>query len=583
MRLPRFQDRSINQKLFLTYVLLIIVPLSLISIVSYHYSISFLEHRIIKSFTELNRQMMINTDSFLKNMLVVSESPFYDQELLTILSKDYSSYEYPVYEKASDYKYVHDVFFRKLFLFNRDIHSIVIYANNNDLVYRKGYQVIYNYDYQPFEEDWFKHIQEKQGQPVVIGLHKENQVSNGNLVMSVGQVIFDPETGSKLGTIIVNFHHTALQNLYQGLEFGPEAQQIIVDENNMIMFSKDQTEIGLPLEEKLDGANDRYYMVNNSSQISNWTFHSIIHKETMFQDIYLIRNFMVIMLVIIVIAAFGVAYFMSRMITNPIKQLSKMMRKMESGNLQVAIAVNNQDEIGRLSNSFNKMAKEMQVLISRIKQEESKKRTAELNALQTQINPHFLYNTLSVVRWMSKAQMADNITETLDSLIYLLTFSARNMKEFVTIEEEMTFIRNYVSLLELRYYNTFEVRYEVDEQALAYETLKFIIQPFVENAIFHGFTDEDKDYHLYIGVRRERQSVQFVIKDNGVGMSEEQISKLMNHSPVHKGMNAIGVRNVAERIALHFGPQYGVKILSGHEGTEVVISIPIITNNDQTA
>lgn len=584
MKLMRFKDRSINQKLFLTYVLLIIIPLSLIGSISYYYSISFLEERIVKSFKELNQQMATSTDTFLKNMLRVSESTFYDQELLRILSKDYRTFEYPVYEKSMDLRYINDEFFRKILLFNSDIDSLIIYANNNESAYRKGYQVIYNYDYKPFDEPWFEQIVSKQGQSVVVGLHKEKQFSSNSSVMSVGQVIVDPTTNEKLGTFIVNFQDTALQKLYQGLNSGPEAEQIIVDENNTILFSTLNSDIGLNIEDKLSPNNSNYYVVHNTSAISGWKFYSIIHKQAMFHDVYLIRNFIAIIVGIVIIAAFCVAYFVSRGITNPIKQLSRMMRRVEKGDFNVPIDVNSQDEIGRLSYSFNTMTKEIEQLIGRIKEEEHQKRSAELNALQAQINPHFLYNTLAVVRWMSQAQMADNITETLDSLIYLLTFSARNTKEFVSIEEEMTFIQNYVALLELRYYNTFEVTYEVEEEVLHYQTLKFIVQPFVENAIFHGFTDASNKYQLSVVARRYEKGVRFSIQDNGIGMSQEQIDRLLNTTKGQEGMNSIGVRNVAERIQLHYGSQYGVQIhtLCG-EGTTIYIDIPVVFNKKETS
>ena len=581
--MAKFKDRSINQKLYLTYVLLIIIPLVLIGSISYYYSISFLEGRIVKSFKELNRQMIASTDTFLKNMLRISGSPFYDEELLHILSKNYQDFEYPIYEKSRDYRYINDEFFRKIFLFNGDIHSLVIYANNNESAYRKGYQVIYNYDYTPIGEPWFQQIESKRGQPVVVGLHPEKQVSSNSSVMSVGQVIVDPTTNQKLGTFIVNFRHTDLQKLYQGLNSGPEAEQIIVDENQTILYSNFSQDIGRKFHDKVSPDQQEYYIVHNTSDVSGWTFYSIIHKQAMFHEVYLIRNFIAIIVAIIVIAAFCVAYLVSRGITNPIMQLSRMMRRVEKGDFNVTIDVKSQDEIGGLSKSFNTMTREIQQLIVKIKEEEHQKRSAEMNALQAQINPHFLYNTLSVVRWMSQAQMADNITETLDSLIHLLTFSARNTKEFISIEEEMTFIQNYVALLELRYYNTFDVTYEVDEEVLPFQTLKFIVQPFVENAIFHGFTDEGQSYWLRVIVKRFEQGVRFTIQDNGIGMDQAQIDRLLHATNGHQGMNSIGVRNVAERIQLHFGPKYGVQIhTQAGEGTMIHIDIPLLTNIEVT-
>ncbi|CAH0119337.1 sensor histidine kinase [Paenibacillus sp. MSJ-34] len=596
MRRITMKDRSINQKLFLTYVLLIIVPLIFISLISYYYSISFLEGRIVNSFTELNRQMITNTDAFLQNMLRTSGAPFYDQELLAILAKDYDSYEYPVYEKAKDYKFVNDSFFRNILLFNDDIDSLVIYPNNNDVAYRKGYQVIYNYEYKPDEEEWFRYIVSKEGAPVVVGLHPEKQVSSSErYVLTVGRVIVDPTTNRKLGVFLIHIRENALQKLYQGLKSGPEAEQIIVDENGAILFSTHTGEVDEQFQAALSRypsgtfnpasleGSEKYYIVHNASQVSGWQFYTVIHKDKLFHEVYSIRNFIAMIVVILIVVAFIVAYLVSRSISNPIMKLSRMMKKVEQGNFNVTVDVKSGDEVGRLSRSFNAMTSEIKSLIGRIKEEEGRKRSAELNALQTQINPHFIYNTLSVVKWMAQAQMADNITETLDSFIRLLTFSTQNTQQFVSIEEEISFIKNYVSLLQLRYFNTFEAEYDIAEEVLNYRTLKFIVQPFVENAVFHGFAAGNPvKYRLIVSVRQKGGAVEFTIRDNGAGMSEAQIRRLSKESGKgKKGMNSIGVRNVTERIGLHFGPAFGVNIDSSPgEGTVVAIRIPVLAHAD---
>ncbi|WMT43421.1 histidine kinase [Paenibacillus sp. D2_2] len=271
------------------------------------------------------------------------------------------------------------------------------------------------------------------------------------------------------------------------------------------------------------------------------------------------------------------AFLVSGSISNPIRRLNWLMRKVEKGNFNVVAQQDSLDEVGHLSRTFNRMTGEIKELIEQIKLEEKKKRSAELNALQNQINPHFIYNTLSVIKWMAQAQMADNITEAIDDMIKVLSFSTRSTQEFVSIKEEMEFIRNYVELLQLRYYSVFDCKIDVAPDVMHYRTLKFMVQPFVENAVFHAFVSHDRPYKLYICVgKTDGDDVQFIIRDNGIGIRQEQLHQLLQQEWSDKEtMNSIGIGNVSRRLKLHYGEKYGVTMESTvGEGTSVCIRIP---------
>ncbi|TJY42650.1 sensor histidine kinase [Cohnella pontilimi] len=595
--MKRMKDWSIRQKLFSTYVLLIVLPLGIISMISFTLFMSSFEKRIVNSFKDLNQQIISNSDTFLKNMLKISEMPFYDQRLLDILSKDYSTVEYEMFERSQDYRYVNDTFFKDLFMFNNDIDSLVIYPQSGGYVYRRGYQVIYNYDYSPVEENWYKRIIDNGGAPVVIGLHKEKQVSSPvKDVVSIGRVIVDSNSNRKLGVFIINLRSEVLSNLYKGLKFSSDVEQVIVDENDTVLFSTDRREIGQSFDSLLERYNPKlsatpgegggkgdYYIMSDTSSISGWKFYSIIHKKTLFSEVNQIRRLTLYTLVLLSVVAFFVAYLLSRRISTPIVRLSRKMRRVELWEFHMTVVPDSRDEIGQLGNAFNKMTREIKGLIVQIKAEEHKKRNAELNALQNQINPHFMYNTLTMIKWMSQAQRADNITEVLDALIRILTFSTRNTEEYVTIEEEMTFIRYYMQLLQMRYYNAFEFECRVSEEVLSYRTLKFIVQPFVENSVFHGFVEKTRTYKLTVEVERIEDAVVFAIRDDGIGMKKERMQELLHH--VEKGshkINSIGISNVFKRIQMHFGTDYGVDIHSEWgSGTTVRIRVPVLDSEVQ--
>ncbi|MGM1045562.1 MAG: sensor histidine kinase [Bacillota bacterium] len=576
----RFRDRNIRQKLLLTYTLLMIVPLVVLSIYFYIYAMSVFESRIVKSFQETNQQMVSTADSFVSNMIKSSEQPFYDERLMQILSKDYSTVIYETFEKSMDYRYISDNVFRVLMATNPDIDSILIYPENSSLIYRRGYDTTFNYKYSQVNEPWFQSIVNHADRPVLIGMHEEKQMyAKPRSVLSVGRVLLDAETYQKLGVLLVNFRMEKLEKLFSGLDDKQDVNQFIVDENGKVVFSSDPALIGKDhsrIMAKIEPDNKNYYVVRHESDVSGWQFYSIVHRDKLLAEINQIRNFSTLLLLLLIVLGFVTAYLVSGSISNPIRRLNRLMRKVEKGDFDVAAQQESLDEVGHLSRSFNRMTTEIKELIEQIKLEEKKKRNAELNALQNQINPHFIYNTLSVIKWMAQAQMADNITETVDDMIKVLSFSTRNTQEFVSIEEEMAFIRSYLELLQLRYYNVFDFEIDVAQDVLQCRTLKFMVQPFVENAVFHGFAGDSRQFNLSIRVQRAGNDIQFTISDNGMGITEERLNELLKQEMSNaQTMNSIGVGNVSRRLKLHFGERYGVTIESQEgEGTIVLILIP---------
>lgn len=190
-----------------------------------------------------------------------------------------------------------------------------------------------------------------------------------------------------------------------------------------------------------------------------------------------------------------------------------------------------------------------------------------LRALQAQINPHFLYNTLRSIRWMADVQGADNVTGAIDDLIQLFRLTTQIQGEYITIEEDLHIIRLYCEILMIRYMDCFTVEYEVDETLLSCKTIKFLLQPLLENAIYHGFQDWKKNALIRISVREEEGDVVFEVFDNGCGMDAETILRVLTLKKEDgKGLNKIGVNNVNMRIRRCFGEEYGLSFESepGH-------------------
>lgn len=268
--------------------------------------------------------------------------------------------------------------------------------------------------------------------------------------------------------------------------------------------------------------------------------------------------------------------YLSYQITQPIQLLVSSMKKAEEGDLSISVPVRTKDEIGLLGESFNHMINRINHLIQEVYESEAKKRDAELRALQAQINPHFLYNTLNSIRWMANMHGAESISKAIVSLVRILEFSSQTSVEYITVQQEIQHVKYYESLLKLRYADKFTVDYQISEDALPYYMPKFILQPIVENAVFHGIEPKETAGTMIVSIQPEGQKLSFSITDDGVGMDQEGAE--------HRKFTGIGIGNVNERLIRYCGNTCGLNIESAPgEGTTVSFSIPLLSSPPDTA
>jgi len=281
---------------------------------------------------------------------------------------------------------------------------------------------------------------------------------------------------------------------------------------------------------------------------------------------------------VLVFASFT-SIFLSNVITRPIKKLMRNITRVEKGLFDNLPVVDSNDEIGQLSQRFNQMSSELKRLVSRIQQEEEEKALAEIRALQSQINPHFLYNTLGSVKWIASMQKADKIVEITEALISMLRYTAKHERPMVTLREELDNIRNYIVIQNVRYYNRIQLQINVEDGLLENLMPKLILQPIVENAIFHGLAETEEEGIITVRAYRYEDGMRIEIQDNGVGIDESTGEWLHRElQEVEKTQAAgIGLPNVQRRIRLYFGERYGIRFYSTPgEGSTFVISLPDI-------
>ena len=265
-------------------------------------------------------------------------------------------------------------------------------------------------------------------------------------------------------------------------------------------------------------------------------------------------------------------------ITNPLERLCRVTERIAKGEFTVRARVDSQDEIRVLSDSVDDMAEKLRIMISQIKEDERKMRHAELRLLQEQINPHFLYNTLDTVVWLIEGNELEKAVNIVVSLSEFFRLVLSRGQEFITIQEEELHIRSYLEIQQVRYSDILKFDISIDPELYQYKILKLTLQPLVENSLYHGIKYKRAEGRIEEIVTREGNLIRFLVRDNGVGMEEQELLKLREEimKPCQETEKGFGLANVNERIRMNFGPQYGMQIDSvKYKGTCVSITIPM--------
>lgn len=322
--------------------------------------------------------------------------------------------------------------------------------------------------------------------------------------------------------------------------------------------------------------NEDYHIVFQSIEETGWLVATITPHNTILSEVNEIRNSIILISLISLLIILLITYIIATRITKPIITLKKSMDLADHNQFNTMVKVTSNDEIGDLSASFNHMITRIKSLMDELVKEQAEKRNAEIKVLQDQINPHFLYNTLDTIIWMTETN-DENTVPMIEALSQLFRISLSRGQEFITIQEELEHIRNYLYILKLRYLDKFEYDIHTDPLLLNHKIPKIILQPLIENAIYHGIKNISNKGHIQIDASISGDKIIISITDNGIGMDEETCKKLLNNevAEVKQSGSGVGIRNVNQRIKLYFGEDYGLEYHSaqGH-GTTVMVILP---------
>ena len=364
---------------------------------------------------------------------------------------------------------------------------------------------------------------------------------------------------------------------------------VLLNENNVVLSSNKKENIGQVQEEFRKSIEDlvlkeelsKSYNSNKNTILiqrlpyCNLTICGTVDNYKAIGKMYDVGNILLICFVITLCILIGI-FLIVRQMTKPLYLLTEKMSNVRAGNFDEYIEVSGPEEVKELSSTFNYMIKDLNKYINELVKVQKEKRAAEIHALQMQINPHYIFNTLSSFKWLIWQGNNDKSLSALDSFINLLRNTISKTDEFITIEDEIENIKNYVFINNIRYGDRIKVEYFIMPDCNDYLVPKLILQPFIENSFFHGFPS-DEEGKIQVFIREQGENIKIEIYDNGVGIEEETLEKVKQKKETKNDhFSGIGVNNVDSRIKLIYGNEYGIEIKSKlNKGTTVTILLPI--------
>lgn len=575
---------SLRTRMLLSNIVVALIPFLMFSIVSGSIFLDHAQKTAEEHSVQLIHQVSNSMDVYVETIekmvnyiqLELQDTPFFTME-----SEGASGWD-------SETAYIRSVL-ENVANSHREVAGIFI-ATKEDLYVSTGMSRISR---DPFQnERWYREASENPEEIQLISVVTgRNIVTNRSYsiddVFSLAKAVQDPETGEVLGVILLDIRHDIIQSSINGVTIGEKGFVFVMDQEDNIVYTPVNgivyrvnpkwVKAMEPMSVQIQGGS--YQIRSELSPYTGWRTVGVFSMDEVMSSVntivYILFTCVIISLVLVVIVSFK----FSRTLTNPIFKLKRLMKQAESGDLTVRFNFQHNDEIGELGQSFNHMIARIDQLIQMVYVEQENKRTAEMKSLQEQIKPHFLYNTLDTISWMARDYDAEDIVRLVDALTNMFRIGLSHGKDIITVKEEITHVSNYLYIQKIRYKDKLNYVIHVDESLYAIEVPKLILQPLVENAIYHGVKAKRGGGTITITGVPEGENLVFTVQDDGAGMLQEKVEELnrrMSERSVLDEKKSFGLFYIRERIQLCYGTGYGVHVESAlGEGTRVTITLPL--------
>lgn len=573
---------SIQSVIFATVAVLVLSAVVIVTGVSMKFTNTSIFENSSEYTHTIIQQMNQNIDSYIDYM----------ENIAYLISSNEDVQDYLFDEKIDNegrYRILNQ--FQTILDSRSDIRNVGIISKNGRMLINDGSKSV-NQDLDLNTQEWYATALEKPNGPILTSSHVQHIISGERpWVITLSRGIRDRSgSGEKEGVFFIDLNYSAISELCDQSTVGTKGYAFILDAKGNIVYHPQQQQlynelqtenISLIMDTDEDtvltgtGNDGKLYSISRSEK-TGWTVVDCTNVKELLSKSRQAQSVYVLTAIILVIVALLFSRFMARSITLPIQKLRDSMKKVQEGDFSVSdVVVDSKNEIGSLTKSFDVMTHRIHELMEQNVHEQEEKRKSELKALQSQINPHFLYNTLDSIIWMAEGKKNEEVVLMTASLARLLRQSISNEDEVVPIANEVEYARGYLTIQKMRYKDKLEFQIEVDSSILYIPLIKLVLQPIIENAIYHGLKyKESKGLLIVKGFMKDGNAVLQVI-DDGVGMDEETLAHIYDKHKVNYHSNGVGVYNVQKRLKLYYGEDYGITYTSElGKGTTATITIP---------
>ncbi|MFK0521719.1 sensor histidine kinase [Paenibacillus illinoisensis] len=540
----RFNDIRFRNKLLLSHLVIALIPILLLGLLSFIQSYR-IQMKELRSEAEASLEQVASIMDYKINRYnTLSEFMVLNRDFSQIFTKDYDENYYQMY---LDFRDIMEPMISNIKMMDDDIEGITFYTSGELLGIRNNILPIGELR----SKAWYD------------GFRGRRWIVDGEKLYLVQELISNPKDSNFM---VISIQHGSifgdLDNLSEHVSVHME------DPDQHIIFQENRKRIGAVDLEKRERTD---LSLSRSLASNGWTIYYNLLNTNAYANAMSIFQITLFVIILSLIITFLLIYIISTNFTRRILRLKTKVDKVERNNLDVIIQSSSRDEFGELTNGIGKMLRRINSLISQVYHAEIAKKESEYNRLISQINPHFLYNTLSFIRWRAEKKADIETSYMVSALARFYRTTLNQGRHMTTIEAEIQHIKAYLDLQLIMNDGLFDVDYDVDEAVQLEQVIHFVLQPIVENAIKHGFVEAAaKDYCIQITVQRVSEGIRLAVTDNGVGMTSEQITQLLTSKN-----GGCGVRNVNDRMKLYYGQDYGLVIRSEPGcGTEVSMVIP---------
>lgn len=570
---------SIRYIIFIYFTVSALAVIMLIGVVLYMQMSRQLTLAVQEENQAVLGQINRSVDSYLRAIMKLSDSLYYD----VIKNADLNTE--PVNSRIT-----------LLYDNNKDsIANIALLSQNGELLEAVPAARLKT-DLDVTEEQWFGNTLERTDNlhfstPHVQYIFDNNENQYRWVITLTRAVEITHGKSTEQGILLIDIRYSSLQQILENIALGNQGYLYMISSGgeliyhpNMQMIETGQMSENIAVAaDYRDGSYREKYggewreVSVKSVGYTGWKLLSVTPEKGLPLSNLKMRLFAVFVVAAFLLVLVLTNTFISSRITTPIQKLEKSVNAIEAGDLDTEVYMGGSYEIRHLGRSIGDMAKRIKMLMEDIVAEHESKRKSEFDTLQSQINPHFLYNTLDIIVWMIENEQKQEAVKIVTALARFFRISLSKGKSIITVRDELEHVRNYLMIQQMRFKNKFVYEIDAEEEVLDLVSLKLMLQPLVENAIYHGMEFMDGDGEICVKVYREAEDLWFRISDNGLGMTQEQVKSLLGekkHVSSRRG-SGIGVKNVNERIRLYFGADYGLTIQSEpDEGTTISIRLP---------